>query len=292
MESKAEQLMAEAEKSLKGFSLAKYFSGDKYEKARDKFTQAATQYKACNNYAKAAKAYGRAADMSRASKNDVDVTTDLEDAARCYVKANDTKTAADLYAQVLEQYEKGQMHIKAAKTCVSLSEITEGAAPIKWLEKASTYYRMQGSRASADELRQKVAEAKARLGDYKGARELYELLARDTLNDAVLRSAARKLFFMALLTQLATFTKENVMEDVAELRERFEEYQELDPQFDHLTREHMLVKAVIEAMEEESVEKMEAAVMDYDKICVLDDLKEKMLLRAKQALVGRLHDLR
>ncbi|RNF10965.1 putative SNAP protein [Trypanosoma rangeli] len=292
MESKADQLVKEADKSLKGFSLAKYFRGDRYESARDKFKQAATHYKACNNYTKAAKAYERAADMSRAYKDEVDETTDLEDAAMCYVKTNDKKTAAALYTLVLGQYEKNQMHIKAAKICVSLSEITEGTAPITWLEKAAVYYQMQGSRASADGLRQKVAETKARLGDYKGARELYEQLARDTLNDAVLRSAARKLFFMALLTQLATFTGESIMEDVTELRERFDEYQELDTQFDHLTREHMLVSAIIEAIQEESVEKMDAAIMDYDKICVLDELKEKMLTRAKHALIGRLHDLR
>ncbi|KAF5222941.1 hypothetical protein ECC02_004027 [Trypanosoma cruzi] len=292
MEGKADQLVEEAEKSLKGFSLSKYFGGDKYEKAHGKFIQAATQYKACSNYAKAAKAYERAAEMSMASKNEVDVTAELEDAARCHVKANNKDAATRLYTQVAEYYERNQMHIRAAKTCVSLSEITEGSAQIKWLEKASTYYRMQGSRVSADELIQKVAEAKARMGDYKGAHGLYEKLARETLNDAVMRGGARRLFFMALLTQLAGITRENFMEDLAALRERFEEYQDLDTQFDHLTREHMLVQGVIEAMEVESVEKMEEAIADYDNICVLDELKEKMLLRAKRALVGRLDDLR
>ncbi|KEG10595.1 putative SNAP protein [Trypanosoma grayi] len=291
MEKRGDQLMEEGEKSLSKFSLFN-FSSDKSEKARDKFTQAATQYKACGEFAKAGHAYKRAADMSQKSNNEWDVATDLEEAARSYVKCGDTSKAVQMYAQVAELHEKAQRYSKAAKTCISLGEIAHEKEAMQWLEKAARFYELQGSRVTADEVVLKMADVKARCGDYDGAREVYDRLARAALDDRVSRGGARKLFFTALLAELATFTSDSIQEDVAVLQERFDEYQGLDTQFNELTREHMLIRAVIEAIQEESVEKMDEAVSEYDNICPLDEMRGKMLLRAKTALRQCVENLR
>lgn len=60
METKGDELMSEGEKILKKFSFFS-MSGDKVDKAHDKFIQAASQFKASNNFGKAAHAYARAA---------------------------------------------------------------------------------------------------------------------------------------------------------------------------------------------------------------------------------------
>lgn len=292
MEKKADTLLNEAEKVCSRHSFLDFFSGDRYDKARDIFIKSGTCYKACEMFLKAANAYERAADMSVRSNNEGNMILDFEEAARCYAKAKNTPKAVQLYTKVVGQYEKSQMYVRTAKTCISLSEITEGSDSITWLEKAAEYYRLQGSRVTADDLMRKVADAKVGVGDYEGARKLYERLACETLNNTVTRSGARRLFFMALLAQLATVTSDSLQEDVAGLRERFETYQELDTQFDRLTREHMLVAGVIEAIEEESLEKMEKTVMEYEQICAPDELKKKMLLSAETALRHRLDNFR
>ncbi|KAH9578617.1 hypothetical protein LSM04_000835 [Trypanosoma melophagium] len=291
MASKGDQLMEEGEKSLKKFSLFS-FGEDKSERAREKFLQAATQFKSISDFAKAANAYKRAADMSEKSKNEMDMIIDLEEAARCYVKAKDTPTAARMYSRVVDYYDKNQQPHRAGKVCMSLSEITPVPEAMGWLERASKYYESQGSKVTASEVTLKMADVKARSGDYEGAREIYDRLARAALDDRVSRGGARKLFFTALLAQLASFKSDSIMEDLEVLRDRFEEYQDLDTQFNELTREHMLIKAVIEAIEDESVENMEAAVMEYDNICPLDELRESMLLRAKTALRHRVESIR
>ncbi len=102
MDSKAEQLMEEGEKKLKGFAL---FSSkeDKAEKAREKFVQAAPQYKAAGPWSRAANAYLRASDMATATKSEVDFISDTEEAAKMFKKANDPQ-ANDLFERTYDDY--------------------------------------------------------------------------------------------------------------------------------------------------------------------------------------------
>lgn len=291
MEEKGDALVMEGEKILKKFSL---FSSndDKVDKAHEKFQQAATQYKAAGNFAKAAGAYHRAAEMSQKSKNEGEMCIEMEEAAKAYVKAGDINSAVSHYKQVVDIYDKGQKHVNAAKACVALGEITQGNEAMQWLQRAVKYYKTQGSKVTATEIVEKMANVKANGGDYAGAREIYDELARDALDDRVSRGNARKLFFSSLLAQIACMTNATLMEDVGVLQERFEEYQELDTQFNQNTREHMLISALIDAMQAEDPDAYEEAVQEYDSIVPLDPVRQKMLLKGKQVLRSRVNDLR
>ncbi|GET91632.1 soluble n-ethylmaleimide sensitive factor, putative [Leishmania tarentolae] len=291
MEERGDALMAEAEKQLKKRS---WFSSSdmKIDEAHDKLLQAATQYKAAGNFVKVAQAYRRASEMSLKNKNESDQAVEMEEAAKAYVKAGDAKSAAALLRDVVDMYDKAQKYTNAAKACATLGDLTMGDEAMRWLQQAVRYFRNQGAKVSASEIVLKMADMKARSGDYAGAQQIYEHLARDALEDRVARGNARKLFFTALLCQLALTTPESLMEDVDVLQERFQEYQELDTQLNMNTREHMFMTDVIAAIQGEDTVMFDEAVREYDSICPLDDLREKMILKGKQALRKRISDLR
>lgn len=291
MEERGDVLMAEAEKQLKKRS---WFSSSdtKVDEAHDTFLQAATQYKAAGNFAKVAQAYKRASEMSLKNKNESDQAVEMEEAAKAYVKAGDAKSAAALLRDVVDMYDKAQKYTNAAKVCAVLGDITVGEEAMRWLQQAVRYFRNQGAKVTAAEIVLKMADMKARSGDYAGAQQIYDHLAREALEDRVARGNARKLFFTTLLCQLALMTPESLMEDVDLLEERFQEYQELDTQFNMNTREHMFMTDVIAAIQGEDTAMFDEAVREYDSICPLDDLREKMILKGKQALRERISDLR
>ncbi|KAK7202000.1 SNAP protein [Novymonas esmeraldas] len=291
MEERGDALMAEAEKKLKKHS---WFSSSdaKVDGAHDAFMQAATQYKAAGNFAKVAQAYKRASEMSQKNKSEGDQAVEMEEAAKAYVKAGDAKSAAALLKDVVDMYDKAQKYTNAAKACAALGDITMGDEAMRWLQQAVRYFRNQGAKVTASEIVLKMADVKARSGDYAGAQQIYDQLAREALEDRVARGNARKLFFTSLLCQLALMTAASIMEDVGVLEERFQEYQELDTQFNVNTREFMVITDVIAAIQSEDAEMFDEAVRDYDSICPLDDMREKMILKGKQALRERTSDLR
>lgn len=274
--------MDEGEKRLTKF--APFTSNDeKCEKARDKFIQAATQYKAAGNFLRAASAYQRASDMSQKTNCESDFISDCEEAGKCFKKANDSRST-DLFMRVVDMFDKNQKYSQAAKYCVQIAETMSGQEAINWLNKASKYYRSERSTVTANEVVVKMAEIHIKNGNYDDARSIYEKLAKEALDDRLQRGGARKLFFQALLCQIADITGSNISEGVNELQERFQEYQDLDTQFNEHTREHMLILALIEAFENQEIEKYDDALQDYDSICPLNDKQMKMLLRGKQAL--------
>lgn len=292
MEEQGDKLMHDGEKSLKKFSLFGG-GGDKADAARDKFIQAGTQYKAAGNFAKAANAYKRAADMSAKSKNDMDQACDLEEAGKAAVKAEDVASAKAYYTEAVDIYDKLQKYNNAAKACSTMGELMSGPEALAWLEKASKYYRTQGSKVTASEVVLKMADAKARGGDYEGAFEMYDQMGRDALDDRLSRANARKLFFTALLTRIARLTPQSsFLEEMDQLEEQFQEYQDLDSQFNHNTREHMLIAQLIDAIRSEDLAGYDEAVKEFDSIVPLDDMRQKMLLKGKSALRAHLEDIR
>lgn len=280
-EEKGDALMAEAEKKLAKFSLFAS-NEEKADKARERFLQAATHFKACNNWLKAAQAYERAADMSTKNKSELEMAEDYQNAAMAYNKANNPR-GQELLGQVVDMYDKNGKYTQAAKFCVVCAELG-GPESLKWYERAVKYYKNDGARATAQELVGKTAELYVKAGQYEEGRKVYEQMAKDMLDDRLGRGGARKIFFMSLLCHLASITPTNLSEGVAVLSEKFNEFTELDTQFNEFTREHILIRELIAAIEEQSIDKYSEAVDEYDQICPLDDTKTKMLLRGKQLL--------
>jgi len=273
--------MEEGEKKLTKF--APFTSKDeKAEKARDLFLQAATQFKANANWIGAGNAFLRAADMSGIMKSEMDSADDLNNAAMSYKKANDPR-ATEILERVVDIYDKNGKYSQAAKMCVTIGDMG-GKDAINFYQRAITYYRNEGSKATALDIVEKIANLSLQQEEYLQCQIQFDKIARECLDDRLRRGGARKYEFMSLLCQLATLSAGNRTVGIENLKERFEEYQGLDPQFTEHTREHMLIDAVIKAFEADDIRAFDEAVMDYDSICPMDDIKQKLLLNAKQVL--------
>lgn len=283
MSSQANALVEEAEKKLTKFSL--FTSKEEVrEKAREKFLQAATLYKTEENWAGAAKAYRRCADLSLQNKNEIEYAEDLLNVGTMLRKAKDP-SFEEAMATVVDLYDKNGKSGQASKVCQTIAE-AGGPDAERWFRRAITYLRNEGSRITANELVAKMVAQQVEQGNFDLARKEYERLGREYLDEHLTRGSAKKYLFLALLCRVATVSAANLMEDVEALRAQFQEYQDLDPQFTELTREHMLIAAVITALDSEDEEAYTDAYMEYDSIIPLDLMKKKMLLRGKQALRG------
>eukprot|EP00388_Colpodella_angusta_P033887 GDKK01030804.1.p1 GENE.GDKK01030804.1~~GDKK01030804.1.p1 ORF type:complete len:292 (-),score=62.40 GDKK01030804.1:144-1019(-) len=285
MNDKGTKIMEDAEKDLKGFGWFGIGKEEKYEKAREKFLQAATFFKADGAFGKAAAAYERCAEMSEKCKSEIDYVEDTKNSALMLRKAKDPK-ATEVLMRVVEMKDKAGKYREAAKLLETAAEEPEmpAAESIELLTRAAKYYKSENSKASAAELNEKIAQMLCKGSKYGEARRAFEKLAMDALDDRLTRGLARKNFFMALLCELADIPAHSMDTSVEALRERFESYQDQDPQFDQHTREHMLMAGILDAMESQDIEAYQAAVDDYDNIIPLDDRKARMLLRGKHLL--------
>ena len=182
--------------------------------------------------------------MSQLLKSEVDYMSDCEEAAKMMKKANDPR-ATDMLMRIVEMFDQQQKYSQAAKYCMAIAESSKGREATEWMNKAAKYHQTVGSKVTAGECVTRVAEIQAQSGEYSEAQRLYEKQAREALDDRLSRGGARKLFFMALLCQIADINGNNLIEGIEFLRQKFEEYQELDNQFNDLTREHMLIREMV-----------------------------------------------
>jgi len=154
----------------------------------------------------------------------------------------------------------------------------------EWLTKAMQYYRNEGSRATANDIRLKLAERKALNGQLEEARVEFEALGREALDAGITRGSAHKLFFMALLCVVGALKRDNLLEQGEILRQHFDDYTTLDTQFNEYTREHILVTGILRALEEGDVDVFSDAVQEFSDIGTVDALKARLLVQGKQAL--------
>jgi alpha-soluble NSF attachment protein len=282
-DSQANALFEEAEKKLTKFSL--FTSKEETrEKSREKLLQAATLYKTTENFAGAGRAYKRAAELSMLNKSEIDYADDLLNAGSMFRKAKDPQYE-ELLSTVVDLYDKNGKYAQAARVCQTLAE-AGGPNAESWFRRAISYLRNEGSRVTANELVAKMVVGQVEAGNYEFALKEYERLGKEYLDEHLTRGSARKYFFLALLCRIASLTSTNLTEGTELLQLQFEQYQELDSQFTHLTREHMLIKEIIEALENGDEEAYTDAYMEYDSIVPLDIMKKKLLLRGKQAIRG------
>jgi alpha-soluble NSF attachment protein len=274
-------LVEDAEKRLTKFNL--FTSKEEVrEKSRDKLLQAATLFKASENWSGAARAYKRASELSLANKCEIDFADDLQNAGAMFRKAKDPQYEEAL-STVVDLYDKNGKYGQAARVCQTLAE-AGGKNTESWFRKAIQYMRNEGSRITANDLVAKMLQGQVEAGNFDFARKEYEQLGKEYLDEHLTRGSARKFFFLALLCRVASVTSTNLVEGIEALQEQFQRYQDLDPQFTHLTREHMLIKELIEALENDDEDAYTDAYMEFDSIVPLDVMKKKMLLRGKQAL--------
>ncbi|KAK9065810.1 hypothetical protein SSX86_015211 [Deinandra increscens subsp. villosa] len=283
--SKGLEFEKKAEKKLSGWGLF----GSKYEDAGDLFEKAANCYK----LAKSCKGpswrcicqvgpvlfkgtYLMLMDSKHESANA------YADAGHSYKKTN-TKACIGCLDQASNLFmEIGRLSM-SARYCKEIGELYEQEQnleqAIAYYDKAADLFQGEEVTTSANQCKQKIAQFSAQLEHYPKAIEIYEEIARQSLNNNLLKYGVRGHLLNAGICQLCKG-------DVVAITNALERYQELDPTFSS-TREYRLLADLAAALDEEDVVKFTDAVKEFDSMTKLDEWKTTLLLRVKLLLKAK-----
>ncbi|KAH3945330.1 hypothetical protein HBH70_054400 [Parastagonospora nodorum] len=275
-------LLRQAEQSLQkasgGFS---FFGGrqDKYEAAADQFIAAANAFRMQKMGKEAGEAFEKAAAVQRQNLNEPDDEANtLTEAFKAY-KKDDPEAAARCLDKAIAQYcSKGNFR-RAATHKQNLGELFEvelgdnaraGAA----YEEAAGWYEADNAEALANKLWLKTADLVALDGkDYYKAIELYEKVAKTSIQNNLMRWSVKEYLLKAGICQLCTG-------DQVGVNAALDRYRDLDPSFVQ-QREHQLLVDLTQAVQDGDQEMFADKLFQYDQLSKLDKWKTTLLLRIK-----------
>ena len=201
-------------------------------------------------------------------------------AAGAVLKKVDPKRAAELLIQGTKSLVADGHFSAAAKHQQDAGEMFEAEgdneAAIDCLKTAAEYYEMENSTSRANSCRLKVAQLSANMGKYDDAVEIYEQVARASMDNNLLKFSVRNYLFHAFLCILAK-------QDTVGAGRALERYKDLDPTFAS-QRECKLCETILEACENLDVDAFTQAVADFDQLTPLDAFRTHLLLQAKKMI--------
>ncbi|KAJ1417738.1 Tetratricopeptide-like helical domain superfamily [Sesbania bispinosa] len=275
---KAEDFEKKAEKKLSGWGLF----GSKYEDAADLFDKAANSFKLAKSWDKAGSTYLKLANCHLKLESKHEAAQAYVDAAHCYKKTNINEAVSCLDHAVNLLCDIGRLSM-AARYLKEIAELYESEQNIEqavvYYEKSADFYQNEEVTTSANQCKQKVAQFAAQLEQYQKSIEIYEEIARQSLNNNLLKYGVKGHLLNAGICQLCKG-------DVIAITNALERYQELDPTFSG-TREYRLLADIAAAIDEEDVVKFTDVVKEFDSMTPLDSWKTTLLLRVKEKLKAK-----
>ncbi|KAJ6969051.1 hypothetical protein NC653_036885 [Populus alba x Populus x berolinensis] len=241
---RGEEFEKKADKKINGWALL----GSKYEDAADLLTQSANQFKLAKSWDKAGSVFIKLSNCHLKLDSRHEAATAYVDAASCYKKTS-TKGAISCYLQAVDIYVDMGRYSNAAKYCKEIGELYEleqnSDKAILYFEKAADYYEFQESNSLANKCKLKVAEISAQLEQYQKAIQIYEDVARQSLNNNLLKYGVRGYLLNAGICQLHRG-------DVVAITNALEQYEDLAT-----------------AIDEEDVPKLTSIIKEFDSISKL-----------------------
>ncbi|TKY56925.1 Alpha-soluble NSF attachment protein 2 [Spatholobus suberectus] len=275
---RAEDFGNRAEKKLSGWGLF----GSKFEDAADLFDKSANSYKLAKSWDKAGSTYIKLANCHLKLESKHEAAQAYVDAAHCYKKTNINEAVSCLDNAVNIFCEIGRLSM-AARYLKEIAELYESEQNIEqavvYYEKSADFYENEEVNTSANQCKQKVAQFSAQLEQYQRSIEIYEEIARQSLNNNLLKYGVKGHLLNAGICQLCKG-------DVVAITNALERYQELDPTFSG-TREYRLLADIAAAIDEEDVGKFTEVVKEFDSMTPLDSWKTTLLLRVKEKLKAK-----
>ncbi|KAJ1426309.1 Tetratricopeptide-like helical domain superfamily [Sesbania bispinosa] len=272
---RAEDFENKAEKKLSGWGLF----GSKYEDASDLFDKSANSYKLAKSWDKAGSTYIKLANCNLKLESKHEAAQAYVDAAHCYKKTKINEAVSCLDHAVNIFCEIGRISM-AARYLKEIAELYESEQNIEqavvYYEKSADFYESEEVSTSANQCKQKVAQFSAQLEQYQRSIEIYEEIARQSLNNNLLKYGVKGHLLNAGICQLCKG-------DVIAITNALERYQELDPTFSG-TREYRLLADISAAIDEEDVGKFTEVIKEFDSMTPLDSWKTTLLLRVKEKL--------
>jgi alpha-soluble NSF attachment protein len=171
----------------------------------------------------------------------------------------------------------------AARYYKEIAELYESEQNIEqsivYYERATDFFQSEEVTTSANQCKQKVAQFAAQLEQYQKAIDIYEDIAKQSLNNNLLKYGVKGHLLNAGMCQLCKA-------DVVAINNALEKYQELDPTFSG-TREFKLLSDIAAAIDEEDIAKFTNAIKEFDSMTPLDSWKTTLLLRVKDKLKAK-----
>ncbi|XAR65998.1 hypothetical protein NMG60_11012033 [Bertholletia excelsa] len=277
---RGEEFVKKAEKKLTGWGLF----GSKYEDAADLYDKAGNAFKLGKAWDQAGATYVKLANCHLKLDSKHEAAGAYADAAHCYKKTNTKESIACLDQAVNLFLEIGRLNMSARyyKEIAELYEADQNLEQaIVYYERAADLFQSEETTTSANQCRQKIAQFAAQLEQYQKAIEIYEDIARQSLNSNLLKYGVKGHLLNAGICQLCKGKGDTVA-----INNALEKYQDLDPTFSG-SREYRLLAELADAIDQEDVAKFTAAVKEFDSMTPLDAWKTTLLLRVKEALKAK-----
>jgi alpha-soluble NSF attachment protein len=274
--------MDKGEKSLKKKVMPMFGNPTaKFEEAVEAFSKAANLFKMAKKYDEAGKAFIKVAEAHLKLDSKHEAASSYASAATCFRK-NSTLECVDCLRKAVELFTGEGRFAIAAKHQKEIAEVYEAELDfekaIEAYQTAADFFEGESSTSQANTCLLKVAQFSAQLENYSKAVELYEQVARSSLENNLLKWGAKEHLHRALLCHLAA-------EDLVGAQKALDNYKTWDASFAS-SRECKFVEEIMKAVEKYDVDAFTQAVVDYDSISPLDNWKTKVLLKVKQGIAS------
>ncbi|KAF2741039.1 alpha-soluble NSF attachment protein-like protein [Polyplosphaeria fusca] len=284
-------LLQKAEKTLQGAGSGFSFFGgrsEKYEAAAEQYIAAANAFRMQKQGKEAGLAFEKAASIQGQNLNEPDdQANSYTEAFKAYRKDSPEDAARVLDKAISHYCAKGNFR-RAATHKQNLAELyevelgDEGRAAAAY-EEAAGWYESDNAEALANKLWLKTADLVALEGkNYYKAIELYERVARTSINNNLMRWSVKEYLLKAGICQLCTG-------DMVGVNAALDKYRDIDPSFTQ-QREHQLLVDLAEAVSEADGEKFADKLFQYDQMSKLDKWKTTLLLRIKNEIKDDMAD--
>lgn len=277
---KADAMMAQADKKLKGGFFSSLVSGgSRFDDAADLYNKAGNFYKVGKKMDEAAEAYKKAASAYIQANSPHDAAGAYVNAANC-VKKHNPKEAMTYMQHAVDIYTDNGRFSLAAKLQKDLAEMYESEGDkegaMNAYQLAADYYEGENSPSAAKTCLVKVATFAAETGDYGKAIEIFEQIGSSVVDDRLLKWGAKDHFFKAGLCHLA-------QADLVASKRALDRYKDICPSFTR-ERECELLEEIVDACEKCDKDAFTQAVAKYDSITKLDTWKTEILLKIKNTI--------
>eukprot|EP00898_Chlorokybus_atmophyticus_P005709 jgi/Chlat1/6139/Chrsp41S05690 len=289
--SKADGFASKADKKLKSLG----WFGNKYEEAVELLDKAANNYKLAKKWREAGQQYEKLvvchqklASMVPEALHSMQLDSKHEaasawvDAANAYKKVSNDEAVRCLKCAVDIFTDMGRLSM-AAKHYKEIAELYEKDERwedcIIYYSQAADFFGGEEVNSSSNQCKLKVAQYSAQLENYKKAIELYEEVAKKSMDNNLLRYSVKGYLLCAGICHLGKG-------DLNGASNALDKYQDLDSTFTG-SRECKFLQDLLGALEEGDVQKFSTVVYEFDNMTRLDPWKTTMLLRIKKQISSK-----
>ena len=223
----------------------------------------------------------KAANIQTTNLNEPDdAANTLTEAFKVYRKESPSDAARVLTTAIAHYTSKGNFR-RAATHQQNLAEVYENEVgdqkkALEAYETAAQWFESDNAEALASKLYLKVGDLAALEGDYAKACDRFESVARQSLQNNLMRWSVKEYLLKAGICHLAAG-------DIVATKRALEQYKEWDNSFMQ-QRECMLLTDLVGCVEEGDQDGFSEKLFQYDQMSKLDKWKTSLLLKVKSGI--------